>query len=136
MALTFSDKGGQRIQTVSGNSEGGLLLLRDLCHCFRVLGRRGIDERLLVGAVRDAGLDGGRRLADEDDRYARSAVHDLLDDGRELGRVAAFVGDGYGVNAKLLAHAVDLGGLDRLDLLGRGVARFGGLDRDRERRWD
>ena len=58
------------------------------------------------------------------------AVHDLLHDGSELRCIAALVGHGNGVDPELLAHAVDLGGLDRLDLLGCCIAGLGGLDRN------
>ena len=78
----------------------------------------------------DPGFDGRGVLAHEDDRHARRAVDDLLDDGSELRCVAALVGHRDCVDPELLAHAVDLGFVHGVDLLGCGVSGFGGLDRN------
>jgi hypothetical protein len=99
---------GKRVETVGRYGQGGLLFLGDLRHGLGILGGRGVDERPLIGAVRDAGFDERRVLADQNDRHARGAVHDLFHDGSEFRGIASLVGHGNGVDAELLSHAVDL----------------------------
>ncbi len=129
-AFHFFGERRQRVKTVCGNGEGGLLFLCDLRHGFCVLCSRGIDERLFIGTVRDPGLDGRGIFAHEDDWHARRTVHYLFHDRSKLRCIAAFVGYGNGVHPELLPHAVDLGGVDRSDLLGSGIAGFRGFDRN------